>query len=58
VQEHTLKGPDVRRVTLNGERLDDAKLNGITTSVDGKTIFVTFTRPTPRHGGVLALPTF
>jgi hypothetical protein len=48
----------VRRVTLHGERLDEAKLNGITTSVDGKTIYITFTRARPRHGGVLALPAF
>jgi hypothetical protein len=43
---------------LHGERLDEAKLNGITTSVDGKTIYITFTRARPRHGGVLALPAF
>jgi len=48
----------VRRVTVHDDRLDDAKLNGITTSTDGKTIYVTFTRPRPRHGGVLAFPAF
>ncbi len=49
----------VRRIALHGDdRLSDGKLNGITTSVDGKTIYVTFTRPRPHHGGILALPAF
>jgi hypothetical protein len=38
--------------------LDDAKLNRITASIDGKLIYVTFTRPRPHHGGILALPAF
>jgi len=33
-------------------------LNGIATSTDGKTIYVTFTGPGQGHGGVLALPAF
>ena len=48
----------IRRVTLHDDRLDDAKLNGITASIDGKLIYVTFTRPQPHHGGILALPAF
>jgi hypothetical protein len=47
-----------RPVTLHDDRLDGAKLNGITASIDGKLIYVTFTRPQPHHGGVLALPAF
>jgi hypothetical protein len=38
--------------------LDDARLNGITTSIDGTTIYVTFTGPSDGQGGVLALPAF
>jgi hypothetical protein len=48
----------IRRVTLDDEELDDVSLNGITTSTDGTTIYVTFTGPRREHGGVLALPAF
>ena len=48
----------IRRVTLHDDRLDGAKLNGITASIDGKLIYVTFTRPQPHHGGILALAAF
>jgi sugar lactone lactonase YvrE len=44
----------VRRVTV--PHIVD--LNGIATSTDGKTIYVTFTGPTPAQGGVLAVPAF
>ena len=52
-----------RRVTLGDDALDDgpfddARLNGITTSTDGKTIYVTFTSPGAQQGGVLALRAF
>jgi hypothetical protein len=52
------KGREVRRVSVNN--LDrDASLNGIATSPDGTTIYVTFTgQPSQRVGGVLALPAF
>jgi len=48
----------VRRVTIDSEPLDDANLNGITTSTDGTTIYVTFTSREDIQGGVLALPAF
>lgn len=48
----------VRRVTVGNRPLDDASLNGITTSTDGGTIYVTFTGPSSGQGGVLALPAF
>jgi hypothetical protein len=48
----------VRRVILDNGPLDDARLNGITTSTDGTTIYVTFTGPDDGQGGVLALPAF
>jgi len=48
----------VRRFRLGREPLDDARINGIATSPDGTTIYVTFTGPGPRQGGVLALPGF
>ena len=38
--------------------LSGASLNGIATSTDGGTIYVTFTGPTQGQGGVLALPAF
>jgi hypothetical protein len=38
--------------------LGDVRLNGIATSTDGKTIYVTFTGPSQNQGGVLALPAF
>jgi hypothetical protein len=48
----------VRRVAIENRPLQDANLNGITTSTDGKTIYVTFTGPGRGKGGVLALPAF
>jgi hypothetical protein len=48
----------VRRVTVDDSPMDDARLNGITTSIDGKTIYVTFTGPSRERGGFLALPAF
>jgi hypothetical protein len=48
----------IRHVDLDDGPLDDARLNGITTSTDGKTIYLTFTGPDDRQGGVLALPAF
>jgi len=47
----------VRQVTV-GPPLSDARLNGIATSTDGTTIYVTFTVPNQFQGGVLALPAF
>jgi hypothetical protein len=45
----------VRRVSVD----NNASLNGITTSTDGKTIYVTVTGPgNSKKGGVLALPAF
>jgi hypothetical protein len=48
----------VRGVTINNQYLAGALLNGITTSTDGNTIYVTFTGPGPNDGGLLALPAF
>jgi hypothetical protein len=48
----------VRRVSVDSSPLDNASLNGITTSTDGTTIYVTFTGPSQGQGGVLALPAF
>jgi hypothetical protein len=45
-------------VTVENGPLNNASLNGITTSTDGKTIYVTFTRPSRMQGGVLALRAF
>ena len=47
-----------RRVTVHGYPLDDVRLNGIATSVDARTIFVTVVDPHTGQGGVLAMPTF
>jgi hypothetical protein len=47
----------VRRVALDSP-VNNASLNGIATSTDGKTIYVTFTIPSNIQGGVLALPAF
>jgi hypothetical protein len=47
----------VRRVSVD-KSLDNASLNGIATSTDGSTIYVTFTGPSQGQGGVLALPMF
>ena len=48
----------IRRVTVDNSPLDNANLNGIATSTDGATIYVTFTDPGKGQGGVLALPAF
>jgi hypothetical protein len=48
----------VRQVTSDNPHLDGMHLNGITTSTDGNTIYVTFTGPGPKTGGVLALAAF
>jgi len=49
----------VRSVGVDNSPLDDASLNGIATSPDGTTIYVTFTgQPSQRVGGVFALPAF
>ena len=47
----------VCRVALDSP-VNNASLNGIATSTDGKTIYVTFTIPSNIQGGVLALPAF
>ena len=47
----------VRQVTVRPP-LGDVRLNGIATSTDGKTIYVTFTGPGQNQGGVLSLPVF
>jgi hypothetical protein len=49
----------VRRVTVDQQgSVKNASLNGIATSTDGKTIYVTFTGPGRSPAGVLALPAF
>jgi hypothetical protein len=48
----------IRNVTLDNLPIDDVQLNGITTSTDGTTIYVTFADPYGKQGGVLALPAF
>jgi hypothetical protein len=49
----------VRRVNIVGNRSADVSLNGIATSSDGNTIYVTVTgQPSEIQGGVLALPGF
>jgi hypothetical protein len=52
----------VRHISVENRRqLDDfdARLNGIATSTDGMTIYVTVTgRPGQRVGGILAVPAF
>ena len=47
----------VRRVAVDSP-LNNASLNGIATSTDGKTIYVTVTSPSHIQGSVLALPAF
>lgn len=54
-QDGTVVG--VRSVALDSP-VNNASLNGIATSTDGKMIYVTFTIPSNIQGGVLALPTF
>jgi hypothetical protein len=50
----------IRRVTVDGFALEFVNLNGIATSTDGSTIYVTFTGPefAPLLSGVLELPAF
>jgi hypothetical protein len=54
----------IRRVTVNGQPLDNVSLNGIATSADATdatlptTIFATFVDPSSGQGGVLAMPAF
>jgi hypothetical protein len=48
----------VRRVTVDDGPINNSNLNGIATSTDGKTIYVTVTGPSRAHSGVLALPAF
>jgi hypothetical protein len=54
----------IRRVTVNGQPLDNFSLNGIATSADATdttpptTIFATFVDPKSGQGGVLAMPAF
>ena len=47
----------VRRVAVDSP-LNNASLNGIATSTDGETIYVTVTSSSNIQGGVLALPAF
>lgn len=53
-----------RRVTVNGQPLDNVSLNGIAASTDAtdtvppSTIFATFVDPNSGQGGVLAMPGF
>jgi hypothetical protein len=54
-QDGTVVG--TRRVALDSP-VNNASLNGIATSTDGTTIYVTFTIPSNIQGGVLALPAF
>jgi hypothetical protein len=50
----------VRRVAVPPGPLNNASLNGIATSTDGKTIYLTFTRPghSAYQGGVLVVTAF
>ena len=48
----------VRRVAVDPGPLNNASLNGIATSTDGETIYVTVTGPNNIQGAVLALPAF
>ena len=48
----------VRRVAVDNSPLNNASLNGIATSTDGETIYVTVTGSSNIQGGVLALPAF
>ena len=54
-QDGTVVG--TRRIALDSP-VNNASLNGIATSTDGTTIYVTFTIPSNIQGGVLALPAF
>jgi hypothetical protein len=48
----------VGRVTVDTGPLNNASLNGVATSTDGTTIYVTVTGPGRGKGGVLAVPAF
>jgi hypothetical protein len=54
----------IRRVTVNGQPLNNVGLNGIAASADATdttpptTIYVTIVDPNTGHGGVLAMPAF
>ena len=50
----------IRQVAVKPGPLSNARLNGIATSPDGSTIYVTFTRPghNEYQGGILELPAF
>jgi len=48
----------VRRISVDNSPLHEASLNGIATSTDGTTIYVTLTGARVKQGGVLALPAF
>jgi hypothetical protein len=48
----------IRRITIDGDPLDNVRLNGIAASVDASTIFATFVDPDTGRGGVLAMPGF
>jgi hypothetical protein len=48
----------IRRITINGNPLDNVSLNGIAASVDAKTIFATFVDPNTGQGSVLAMQAF
>jgi hypothetical protein len=49
----------IRRVKLDGDFLDDARLNGIATTRDWSKIYLTFTAPPEEEqGGVLEVPAF
>ena len=48
----------IRRVTINGNPLDNVSLNGIAASVDAMTIFATYVDPNTGQGGVLAMQAF
>jgi sugar lactone lactonase YvrE len=48
----------VRGVEVPNGPLNNSSLNGIATSTDGKTIYVTVTGPSDTHTAVLALPAF
>jgi hypothetical protein len=48
----------IRRVSIAGRALDNARVNGITTSPDGTKIYVTFTTDEEEQGCLLELPAF
>jgi hypothetical protein len=49
----------IRRIVVPGaEGMDDARLNGVAASRDGKTIYATYVGEDGEGGGVLAMPAF